>query len=53
MKEFLIFFSIYRVKAEFIRAKYQQMAYINRFKDETNEKFEDLNLVKIETNDLF
>jgi hypothetical protein len=29
------------------------MAYINRLKDETNEKFEDLNLVKIETNDLF
>ncbi len=38
---------IYRIKAEFIRAKYQQMAYINRLKDETNGTFEDLNLVKI------
>ncbi|CAF2883540.1 unnamed protein product [Rotaria sp. Silwood2] len=32
------------IKAEFIRAKYQQMAYINRLKDETNETYEDLNL---------
>ncbi|CAF3354043.1 unnamed protein product [Rotaria sp. Silwood1] len=32
------------IKAEFIRTKYQQMAYINRLKDETNETFEDLNL---------
>ena len=39
----LLFFS--RVKAEFIRAKYQQMAYINRLKDETNSTLEDLNLV--------
>jgi hypothetical protein len=35
------------VKAEFIRAKYQQMAYINRLKDETNGTFEDINLVKL------
>lgn len=35
----------FRVKADFIRTKYQQMAYINRLKDETNESFEDLNLV--------
>lgn len=27
--------------------KYQQMNYINRLKDETNETLEDLNLVKI------
>ncbi|CAF4858566.1 unnamed protein product, partial [Rotaria magnacalcarata] len=33
-------------KADFIRTKYQQMAYINRLKDETRETFEDLNLVK-------
>ncbi len=45
------FFIYNRVKAEFIRAKYQQMAYINRLKDETNETFEDLNLVI--KNDLF
>ncbi|CAF2024137.1 unnamed protein product [Rotaria magnacalcarata] len=31
-------------KADFIRTKYQQMAYINRLKDETRETFEDLNL---------
>jgi hypothetical protein len=37
---------MYRVKAEFIRTKYQQMGYINRLKEETNETFEDLNLVK-------
>ena len=36
-----------RVKADFIRTKYQQMAYINRLKDETNGTFEDLHLVKI------
>ncbi len=41
----IIFYSIDRVKAEFIRAKYQQMAYINRLKDETNSTLEDLNLV--------
>jgi hypothetical protein len=35
-----------RVKADFIRTKYQQMAYINRLKDETNGTFEDLHLVK-------
>ncbi len=40
-----LFFS--RIKAEFIRAKYQQMAYINRLKDETNSTLEDLNLVNI------
>lgn len=34
-----------RVKAEFIRMKYQQMAYINRLKDDTNGTLEDLNLV--------
>jgi hypothetical protein len=34
-----------RVKADFIRTKYQQMAYINRLKDETNGTFEDLHLV--------
>ncbi|CAF0778060.1 unnamed protein product [Adineta steineri] len=32
------------VKADFIRTKYQQMAYINRLKDETNGTFEDLHL---------
>ncbi|CAF2109110.1 unnamed protein product [Rotaria magnacalcarata] len=32
------------VKADFIRTKYQQMAYINRVKDETNGIFEDLHL---------
>lgn len=36
----------FRMKAEFIRAKYQQMTYINRLKDETNETLDDLNLVK-------
>ena len=41
----IIFSCIDRVKAEFIRAKYQQMAYINRLKDETNSTLEDLNLV--------
>jgi len=34
-----------RVKADFIRTKYQQMAYINRLKEETNGVFEDLHLV--------
>lgn len=47
--EFSSFFN--RVKAEFIRAKYQQMAYINRLKDETNGTLEDLNLV-IDTFDM-
>jgi hypothetical protein len=37
----------FRLKADFIRTKYQQMAYINRLKDETNGPFEDLHLVKI------
>ncbi|CAF1147607.1 unnamed protein product [Rotaria sp. Silwood1] len=32
------------IKADFIRTKYQQMAYINRLKDETNGTFEDLHL---------
>lgn len=41
--ELRLFFD--RVKAEFIRMKYQQMAYINRLKDETNGTLEDLNLV--------
>ena len=36
-----------RVKADFIRTKYQQMAYVNRLKDETSGTFEDLNLVEI------
>lgn len=40
----MIYFS---VKADFIRTKYQQMAYINRLKDETHGTFEDLHLVKI------
>ncbi|CAF0741104.1 unnamed protein product [Didymodactylos carnosus] len=30
------------IKADFIRAKYQQLAYINRLKDETSLTFEDL-----------
>ena len=45
-KKVFFLFEISRVKADFIRAKYQQMAYINRLKDETNESLEDLNLVK-------
>ncbi|CAF0815215.1 unnamed protein product [Adineta ricciae] len=32
------------IKADFIRAKYQQMAYVNRSKDETNGTLEDINL---------
>ncbi|CAF3403206.1 unnamed protein product [Rotaria socialis] len=32
------------IKADFIRTKYQQMAYINRLKDDTQAAFEDLNL---------
>ncbi|CAF0909381.1 unnamed protein product [Adineta steineri] len=32
------------IKAEFIRAKYQQLAYINRLKDENNGTYEDINL---------
>jgi hypothetical protein len=40
-----IFIYLSRVKADFIRTKYQQMAYINRLKDETNGIFEDLHLV--------
>ncbi|CAF0889094.1 unnamed protein product [Adineta ricciae] len=32
------------VKADFIRTKYQQMAYINRLKEENNGTFEDLHL---------
>jgi hypothetical protein len=39
------FIYLSRVKADFIRTKYQQMAYINRLKDETNGIFEDLHLV--------
>jgi hypothetical protein len=39
-------FYTHRVKADFIRAKYQQLTYISRLKDETNGRFEDLNLVK-------
>ncbi|UJR26239.1 hypothetical protein I4U23_007580 [Adineta vaga] len=35
---------VFPIKVDFIRTKYQQMAYINRSKDETTGTLEDLNL---------
>lgn len=46
-KEKVEIFSCFRsVKADFIRTKYQQMAYINRLKEENSGTLEDLHLVR-------